>query len=106
MQEIIIYIKKKKKHRKEICVLVVGGLKKIGLLMQNMEAITMDYLNDADSMYVDSEVTWFWRSPAVTLQIGQTLGWSWWSAGGGGEWGGSRSCSDADQHLSVTDKTE
>lgn len=71
--------------------------------MQNMEVIKMDYLNDANSMYVDSKVTWFWQSSAVTLQICQMLGWSWWSARAGG----SRSCSDADQHLSVMDnKTE
>lgn len=57
---------------------------KKGSLMQNKEVIKMDYLNDADSMYVDSKVTWFWQSSAVTLQILQMLGWSWGSACAGG----------------------
>lgn len=43
--------------------------------MQNMEPKTMDYLNDADWTYADSQVTWFWR-------------WSWWSACAGGRGGG------------------
>lgn len=52
--------------------------------MQNTEVIKMDYLNAADSMYVDSKVTWFWQSSAVTRQIRQMLGWSWWSVCAGG----------------------
>lgn len=52
--------------------------------MQNTEVIKMDYLNAADSMYVDSKVTWFWQSSAVTRQIRQMLGWSWWSVRAGG----------------------
>lgn len=39
-----------------------------------MEDVKMDYLNDADSMYVDSEVTWFWqfrRGTAGLQNVGQ-----------------------------------
>lgn len=55
--------------------------------MQNIKAFTMDYLNDGDSICVDSKVTWFWQSSAVTLQIHQIFRWSWWSALAGGRGG-------------------
>lgn len=40
-----------------------SNLEKLGFLMDDVK---MDYLNDADSMYVDSEVTWFWQFRCCT----------------------------------------
>lgn len=61
MQEIIILKKKTQKGNKSSG--RRGDVHQNELpqsyLMQNMEVIKMDYLNDADSMYVDSKVTWF-----------------------------------------------